>query len=966
MAVNQENLQTLDFYLQKTLDPNREMRIKGEEYLKTMHGQPGYCQLLLKYSELENYSFQVRTLAAICAKNYISKFWVLKREALNIPNKPPVVISDHDKAEIKHILPSLVLTSHPKIGKILLGGLTFISNLEWPNQWPELLPSLISKLDPNNFQLVNTILKCINACCHRYRSVFTSDDVIRELLYILNEFQEPMLQIFNYTVNSISEQAQNEQALKILFTSCKLLINIFYTLNYIELPEYFEDHMNEYMTGFRSFLVYKTESDLLNGDDDDRAGLLQKVQSGVFDCISLYVEKYEEEFQPYLETFATDTFNLLSQDLSLGKYDTLVTNAISFLTSISKGVCHTLFKEENTLNSLCKDIIVKNTIMGEFQREQFEDDPIAFIQRDVEGSDSNTRRRAGAELIKGLRKNYQDRVTNIIGGYISEMISQYKADPANNWVIKDAAIYLITAIASEGETQRDGIKVINPNVPVASFYQSEVIPELQRNANEVPILKAACLKFVNRFRMILGGDSFDILFPTFIAHLQCNAEVTRSYAATCIERILTIREENQGAVFYRYGKEKLSPHLNSVFNALFYVLSSASDQSSMENQYIMKAILRVITVAKEEAFGVYQTCLTSFASILQQIYRAPTNTLFCHYLFETIACIVRNINQTNPSNISMVETTLFQIFTGILQDTACETLHPYVFQIFGLLLEAPAANITLYQGLLPAFLELQLWTSTDSVPSLARIVEAYISKLTNVVGQDQLQQILNIFSLLVENKHTDHLGFDILISIVNNIELNRFESNLPDIFRFVFARLSTSKTNVLVRSFIVFLAHFIVKYDASYVFSAINSIQDNISDMVINSLWLEYVLGVEGDVNRKLLAIASTKIFCEYSKYISPEYEKMWLSGIQKIVEIIETKAKDAPPVEEPEVIDQHPGEKLTFSPLSFAQKTTFDPAENIDPRAYFVQALMKIDGAQQMIGNLPQDHQKAIQSYLG
>jgi hypothetical protein len=51
------------------------------------------------------------------------------------------------------------------------------------------------------------------------------------------------------------------------FTAIKLLLRIFYSLNCIDLPEFFEDHMNDYMTVFRKFLVMELNYEPLVGDE---------------------------------------------------------------------------------------------------------------------------------------------------------------------------------------------------------------------------------------------------------------------------------------------------------------------------------------------------------------------------------------------------------------------------------------------------------------------------------------------------------------------------------------------------------------------------------------------------------------------------------------------------------------------------------------------------------------------------
>ncbi len=52
----------------------------------------------------------------------------------------------------------------------------------------------------------------------------------------------------------------------------------------------------------------------------------------------------------------------------------------------------------------------------------FEDDPVEYIRRDIEGSDSDTRRRSATELVKGLRKHYEQPCTQICSAYLVRML----------------------------------------------------------------------------------------------------------------------------------------------------------------------------------------------------------------------------------------------------------------------------------------------------------------------------------------------------------------------------------------------------------------------------------------------------------------------------------------------------------------------------------------------------------------
>lgn len=45
-------------------------------------------------------------------------------------------------------------------------------------------------------------------------------------------------------------------------------------------------------------------------------------------------------------------------------------------------------------------------------------------------------------------------MTGIFSGYVNSMLQEYAKNPSVNWKHKDAAIYLVTSLASKAQTQK--------------------------------------------------------------------------------------------------------------------------------------------------------------------------------------------------------------------------------------------------------------------------------------------------------------------------------------------------------------------------------------------------------------------------------------------------------------------------------------------------------------------------------
>lgn len=63
-------------------------------------------------------------------------------------------------------------------------------------------------------------------------------------------------------------------------------------------------------------------------------------------------------------------------------------------------------------------------------------------------------------MVRGLCKFFEGPVTAIFSGYVNSMLAEYAKNPGQNWKHKDAAIYLVTSLASKGQTQKVGTELL--------------------------------------------------------------------------------------------------------------------------------------------------------------------------------------------------------------------------------------------------------------------------------------------------------------------------------------------------------------------------------------------------------------------------------------------------------------------------------------------------------------------------
>lgn len=223
----------------------------AEESLNKLREQPGFVFQLLQLVSTSTVPLTIRQAGAIFFKNFIIQHWVT-------PEGEKELIRTEERAQVKEGLVALMLRSPLLLQKQLGAALTHIAKNDFPTQWPTLLPSLLECLKSNDLNIIISVLRTLNALFKGYRDKFNEEVVLRDLKYILDMFAPPFLAFSKYVNEQIDAHAQKERELVTLFTILKLLVNIYYSLTVVDLPEHFEDNFNFWMPLWHKYLSYRS------------------------------------------------------------------------------------------------------------------------------------------------------------------------------------------------------------------------------------------------------------------------------------------------------------------------------------------------------------------------------------------------------------------------------------------------------------------------------------------------------------------------------------------------------------------------------------------------------------------------------------------------------------------------------------------------------------------------------------
>lgn len=778
MEISEENLGTLGQYLHHTLNPDPNVRRPAEKFLEGVEVNQNFPLLVLHLISKTEVDMTVRVAGAIVFKNYIKRNW-------KVEDDEPDRIHETDRSSIKRLIVELMLSSPESIQKQFSDAISIIGKSDFPTKWPELITQMVEKFSTGDFYIINGVLRTAHSLFKKYRYEFKSNELWTEIKFVLEKLAQPLTDLLLATMNLATQHAENEQALRIIYSSLVLICKVFYSLNFQDLPEFFEDRMDVWMPNFHTLL--NVDIKCLQTRDDEDAGVLEQLKSQVCDNVALYASKYDEEFQPYLPQFVTDIWSLLVSTGLQTKYDLLVSNALQFLSSVAdKNHYRNLFEDNNVLSSICEKVIIPNMEFRPSDEELFEDNPEEYTRRDIEGSDIDTRRRAACDLVNTLSQNFEQRIMDIFGQYIQVMLGKYSDNPAQNWRSKDATLYLVTSLASRGQTQKHGVTQTSQLVSIPQFCSQHVVPELERaNVNELPVLKADAIKYVMTFRSVLPKEIVVGAIPQFIRHLPASSSVTHTYAACAIEKVLVMRTSGNQPIV---KSEELAPLAGELLSGLFSVLDKPGSE---ENEYVMKAIMRTFSTLQEAVIPFLSALLPKLTVKLQVAARNPSKPHYNHYLFESLSLSIKILCKSNPGAVTMFEDALFPIFQGILQQDIQEFI-PYVFQLLSLLMEMTQTGAVPepYMQLFPCLVAPALWERPANCGPLVRLLCAFVTQASQqIISLDKITGLLGIFQKLIASKSNDHEGFALIRCMMENFPLEALVPYQKSVFVLLFQRL---------------------------------------------------------------------------------------------------------------------------------------------------------------------------------
>ncbi|KAI1438347.1 CAS/CSE protein [Xylaria sp. CBS 124048] len=926
--------------LNATLDPVQHR--KAENALKLEEKKPQFSLQLLKIVATESFENKIRLAGALCFKNFIRHNYVDEDRNYKLPLDEVKTI----KQELIGLMIACPATIQTQLGE----AISVIADSDFWDRWDTLVQDLVSRFTPDNYKVNNGVLEVAHSIFQRWRPLYRSDALFTEINHVLNTFAVPFLNLLNATDQQIDANQNNKDTLKGYFDTMSLLIKVFYDLSCHDMPPQFESNLEHISTLLHKYLVY--ENPMLATDDESEASVIENVKADICEALELYVHKFDEDFGPYTQVFISKVWNLLSTIGHENKYDNLVSKALHFLTAIAGTTQHSAtFNDENVLSQVVEKVVLPNVALRESDIELFEDEPIEFIRRDLEGSDTDSRRRAATDFLRQLQGKFEDLVTKVTGKYINHYLTQGKS----NWKDKDTAISLFLSIAAKGAvTASHGVKTVNSLLNVVDFFQQHVADDLIGESGVEPISKVDAIKYLYTFRSQLTKEQWQAAFQPLIKNMGSSNYVVYTYAAIAVERLLYLTDDSGTRIF---GRADIEPFAKDLLEHLFKLVEKENSPAKMqENEFLMRCIMRVLVVMNTGILDFDDMVLNHLVSITNVIKTNPSNPRFYYYHFEALGAVV---SCGSPTGTLKLEDRLWEPLNLIITEDVTEFM-PYVFQLFAKLLELnPSGALpNHYQSLLPPLMLPATWETRGNVPALTRLLVAIIPRAAqHIVAENTVQPILGIFQGLLRGRKTEQNAFDLLESVVLSIPRTVLEPYFKNILELLFTKLQSNPSDSFKSRFVRFY-HLVsakpeVGLGTDFFISQVDLVQNNLFTQIYLTIILPTSELLVRPVDRKAAVISFAKSMGDSSAF-AQRYIKGWRFTCEAMLKMLMNPPKVTAGagdeiVNEADVDDI--GFGLGFTPLNTAKKAARDDFPEVQDiqqwvRQYLMDANARHNGA--------------------
>ena len=363
--------------------------------------------------------------------------------------------------------------------------------------WPKLMESIGNILIKHELDKSQYIYDLISKIIKRYGYESRSDPLFEEIINTMKWICQPMtddsIKLINYLkgTNNYSDQS--------FITSLKILnkiMSIFYSLNYQDFPEFFEDHLKEWIDILNDILLFPNNNSDMSKFQGISVDLVLKVKAKAFKNVNFYITHYYEDVENYVQPFYNSAWTIMCQCKVNDNFSKLMKELLNFFKhAFQMNRLNNL--NQNQLLQIFDNVIYPNMKLTSKEIEEFQDNPVEFLKIEFEEYDMSSNKYFSINLLQCILEHYPNVNQNIISPKIQALFTEYNTNKNNNWNSKLIAINLLFASCIKTFAQRLGVTELNPNT---SFNIDNLINEIFlnefKNYNSPIIVRVYSFKFL--------------------------------------------------------------------------------------------------------------------------------------------------------------------------------------------------------------------------------------------------------------------------------------------------------------------------------------------------------------------------------------------------------------------------------------------------------------------------------------
>ena len=777
---------------QNTLSQNKSDREKSEQFLSQIKMDINTLTTFFSYILNKNESIPLRISACIFLKNYISDyFYDSSYNAILNKNK---IMDENSKNYFKENILELMLNAENdllsniiEMVKIVVQGANGYLII-----WPKLMDFIGNILDKHDSTKSRHIYNLITKIIKRYHIESKSDSLFREIIYTMEKICKPMTEDALNIVKYFNAYNNNNEVLSQCLKMMNKIMSIFYSLNYQDFPEFFEDHLAEWITILNDTLLLPNKTGYINNSiNPSLYGLILKVKAKTLKNINLYYSNYYEDIEKYAQDLSSSVWTLMCKSTIIkDNYSKLMKELLDFFKSgFQMGKINNLNMDQ--LNQIFEYIILPNLSMSPQERQDFLDNPVEFLKIEFEEYDMSSNKYFSINLLQIINNNFPDVNKLIISPKIIQLLKDYNSDKGKNWNKKLLAINLLFASCIKTFAQRLGVTELNPQSiynDIESLINEIFIKEFQ-DYNSPIIIQVYSLKFLSTFRLqITDKNKLGQIILMLIDILNKCGEVTQNASLLCLDLIINMKDLQT----HKSSTVEITNNDN-IFNNLISSLLNFISKNT--NIFAMRCFFRALKLTQDQKLqSLAESINTSMDSILKLIIKNPQSDEFNFYFFETCALImkkfeIKNITN-NTSDLSLIknfEKTLQNDLNLILQNNITDILG-YSFQLFAYYLFLTNDNNEFYQNILNNILTNdKMWDINMKYlypPSIEYIKVILLTNKQFCENQQVIELLFKICQTLIENKSFNY-AFQLIEYLINFVSTDLYGENLTRFLKII-------------------------------------------------------------------------------------------------------------------------------------------------------------------------------------